>query len=137
MLSTKPPLSFTARIIRGAGRGKRLGVPTINLDLGPIPDELPEGIYAVRVRFGEEEQFLEAVMHFGPRPVFQDSRSCEVHLLTGKSQIPNPKSQTLTVEVVKRLRDVRNFEDAGALKEQMAKDIAEAIFLLHSGRDAQ
>ena len=122
---------FTAKIIRGAGRGKTLGYPTLNLALEDIPDGLEEGIYAVRARVGESETLLPAVMHYGARPVFEDTRSCEIHIL---GKIPNsqfPIPNILTVEVVQWLREVRDFESEESLKEQIAKDIAKAQTLLH------
>lgn len=122
-------LSFTAKMIKGAGRGKRLGSPTINLDLKQVPSELQEGVYAVRARIGEGERSV-ATMHYGPRPTFGDTASCEVHLLTEKFQILSTKFQTITVEVVERLRDVRKFESEEALKRQIAEDIAEAREIL-------
>ena len=125
-------LVFRATIIRGAGRGKTLGTPTFNLALEEIPGTLTDGVYAVYARVGGSEPF-KAVMHFGPRPTFDGSRSCEVHLLEraalrlGSGQAySEQRAVTLTVEVRKRLRDVKRFETPEALKEQIAKDIADA-----------
>ena len=125
-------LVFRATIIRGAGRGKTLGTPTFNLALEEIPGTLTDGVYAVSARVGGSEPF-KAVMHFGPRPTFDGSRSCEVHLLAEKSEIRNPKSERLKVEVVERLRDVKRFKTPKALKEQIVSDIAQAKVLFTEG----
>ncbi len=42
--------SFQARVIRGAGRGKSLGTPTLNLDRRDVPEDLEEGIHACLVK---------------------------------------------------------------------------------------
>ncbi len=110
-------ISFTARTIRGSGRGRDLGVPTINLDLRDISKDLKEGIYACFV------QGLPAVMHYGPRPVFRDTPSCEIHLLDADIHSPPPE---VTVEIVTRLRDVRDFPSEEALKAQIDLDIDKA-----------
>ena len=109
----------------GSGRGKRLGIPTINLSVGSVPEEFLEGIYACRARL--EDEWEPAVMHFGPRPVFKDTPSCEVHLLDrAVSQVPDE----MTVEIVAFLRDVRDFPSVEALQEQIAEDIRQARAIL-------
>ena len=139
-------IAFTALVIRGSGRGKALGTPTMNLDLQSVPEELTEGVYAVRARIAEGD-WHEATMHYGPRPTFGDVVSCEIHLLTEKSKIRNLKSETntpfdsaqgkkyeirMTVVVVQRLRGVKKFAGPEELKKQIARDIARAHEVLSS-----
>lgn len=120
---------FTANVILGAGRGKGLGTPTLNLRLEDIPASLGEGIYACtisveeRATSNEQRANLPAVAHYGPRPVFNDSRSFEVHVL---DVALGPPPQTVTVEIVARLRDVADFLSEEALKAQIAEDIESA-----------
>ncbi len=63
--------SITTTQVRGNGRGKWLGFPTINL---AIPDgvSLKEGVYAVRVTIASKQ--FQGAMHYGPVPVFKDER---------------------------------------------------------------
>ncbi len=114
-------LTFTARVISGAGRGKRLGTPTMNMNLADVPHDLAEGIYVCRTD-GES-----AVMHYGPRPVFRDTTSCEVHLL---DRVLERAPDTIIVEVIHKLRDVRDFPSPEALMAQIADDIAQARGIL-------
>ena len=114
-------LSFSANIISGAGRGKGLGTPTLNLDLAHVPAELEEGIYAC-VANGQP-----AVMHYGPRLVFKDSTTCEVHLL---DTTPPPDLAELSVQVLERIRDVRDFPTPDALREEITRDIARTRAIL-------
>ncbi|MDD5470075.1 MAG: riboflavin kinase [Candidatus Peribacteraceae bacterium] len=110
-------ISFTAATTTGAGRGKGLGTPTINLNLEHVPAALEEGIYACMAN-GQP-----AVMHYGPRPVFRDSTTCEVHFL---DTTPPPDLAELSVQVLERIRDVRDFPTPDALKKQIEADILHA-----------
>ncbi|HAI98567.1 TPA: hypothetical protein DCL30_03460 [Candidatus Peribacteria bacterium] len=115
---------FTARIVPGTGRGKRMGVPTFNLDLPSVPADLSEGIYAAYASL--DGQRLPAVVHYGPRLFHGESTSFEVHLLDS----PPPPASSLTVEMVERLRSVRSFATEEALKAQIAMDMAQARAIL-------
>ena len=124
-------LSFTARTITGSGRGRLLGTPTINLDLRDVPLEFQHGIYACRVAVASRQSpvasTLSAVLHYGPRPVFDDSVACEVHILDERL---NAKPAKITVTVVQRIRDVENFAGAEKLKEKIAEDILKSREIL-------
>jgi len=122
---SSPLFHFTARVVRGAGRGRTIGSPTLNLDLQAVPDTLKPGIYACFASWGRTRTM--AAMHFGPRPVFHDSLACEVHVI-GKKILRAP--QEITVEVAERLRDIRNFPSIEALQEQISLDIAQARAIL-------
>lgn len=118
MTSSPFPLSFTAAVVAGAGRGRTIGSPTINLRLADVPKGLRDGIYACRVRLGRK--IFPAAMHVGPRVVFRDTRSCEVHVIDHAIRRAPVR---LTVEVIKRLRSVRDFSTVSALQRQIARDI--------------
>ena len=113
-----PPLRFTAHVITGSGRGKTLKVPTINVDLADVPRELQEGIYACWVTI--EEKHLPGALHYGPRPVFGDTQSCEVHVIDGSM---DRVEDTVVIEIVGRVRDVRDFPSQEALLEEIQRDI--------------
>lgn len=113
------PISvFSARTVAGRGRGRGLGTPTINCDLADVPTELEDGVYACVVAFDGET--APAAMHLGPRPVFRDTRTCEVHLLDRALDV-SPKR--LDIRVIERLRDVLDFPSPEALRAQITDDI--------------
>jgi|TARA_B100002003_G_scaffold249345_1_gene285421 riboflavin kinase/FMN adenylyltransferase len=113
-------IEFTASAISGAGRGKEYGIPTININLASVPEELEEGIYACFVEIEDDPTRYMGAMHYGPRPVFQDSRACEIHLLDANlSSLP----ASATVSVVQYLREIKDFPSVDALKEQILDDI--------------
>lgn len=119
--------SFTARIISGAGRGHTIGSPTINLHLQDIPAELTEGIFAC-FAFLDDHRFPGALF-YGPRPVFHDTPTCEVHLI---DTVPEGVPETITVQVIGFLRSVQNFPTVSNLQEQIHRDVSQARAMLAS-----
>jgi len=104
---------------RGAGRGKTIGVPTINL-APPDPRKLlpPDGVYAVRV--GARGARYGGMMNQGPRPTFGIAeRALEIHMFGFAGEL---YGETVTVEWVRRLRDVQTFPSRDALVAQLTRD---------------
>lgn len=121
------PIRFTSSPIAGAGRGKKLNVPTINLDLQTVPPTMQHGVYACLVSLDSGKTWLQSATHYGPRPVFQDSVSFEVHLLDTTIATP---PQSMQVQVIARLRDVQNFLSPDELKAAIAQDISQTRAIL-------
>src|SRR3989338_4788135 len=117
-------IEFTARTIPGSGIGKRMGFPTINLNLSDIPKSLPEGVYAGFV-FPEK---LPCAISYGPRPTVNGDTSFEVHLIN-KELLETPSK--MTIRLIARLRNIRNFKSVAELKEQIGKDIVNANAVLN------
>ena len=120
------PYAVTGRVERGAGRGRQIGVPTANVGL-PDGRKLlpPDGVYAVWVtiagRGKGDGARMGGVMNQGSRPTFGvTERGLEVHLLDFTGELVG---ETLTIEWVRRLRDVRTFPSREALVAQIATDL--------------
>ncbi|HEU5050609.1 MAG TPA: riboflavin biosynthesis protein RibF [Gemmatimonadales bacterium] len=127
------PYSVSGRVERGAGRGRTIGVPTINLAAPPARKLLPpDGVYAVRVdtpvgRFG-------GMLNQGGRPTFGDTgRNLEAHLFGFEGDL---YGRAVRVEWVARIRDVRRFASADELKSQLAHDRARAEALLAEAHES-
>ena len=120
----------TGVVERGAGRGRTIGIPTINL-APPDPRKLlpPDGVYAVWVELpgkgeGGSGRRHGGMMNQGPRPTFGvTARALEVHLFDFAGEL---YGETVTVEWVRRLRDVRTFPSREALVEQLGRDAVAA-----------
>ena len=120
----------TGVVERGAGRGRTIGIPTINL-APPDPRKLlpPDGVYAVWVELpgkgeGGRGRRHGGMMNQGPRPTFGvTARALEVHLFDFAGEL---YGETVTVEWVRRLRDVRTFPSREALVEQLGRDAVAA-----------
>jgi riboflavin kinase / FMN adenylyltransferase len=132
-------------VVQGAGRGRKLGVPTANIRT--LNELLPAiGVYAVRARLladpaheaGDSQKPLGGAANLGLNPTFRDDcalaggpgrapLSLEVHLFDFAEDI---YGRTLRVEFVSRLREERRFPGIDALKQQIAADISVARRLL-------
>jgi riboflavin kinase / FMN adenylyltransferase len=113
------PYSVSGKVVQGAGRGRTIGIPTINL--GEVPGNKlfpPDGVYAVWVetpagRFG-------GMLNQGPRPTFGEAtRSIETHLFGFTGDLYD---RWVKLEWVERLRDTRKFASATELMTQLATD---------------
>jgi riboflavin kinase/FMN adenylyltransferase len=121
------PYSVTGAVVRGAGRGRTIGVPTINL-APPHPRKLlpPDGVYAARVAWRGGAH--GAMVNLGARPTFgEHARALEAHLFDFVGEV---YGETVTVEFVRRLRDVVRFPSAEALRRQLEADRRVAVAAL-------
>jgi riboflavin kinase/FMN adenylyltransferase len=113
------PYSFRGPVVHGLGRGHDLGFPTANIPAPGGNKLLPcQGIYAVRASLRTD--IRDGLLHLGPRPTFAGSPpSIELFILDFDRDI---YGETVRVDFLKRLRDVRPFATAEALVEQMRLD---------------
>ena len=119
------PYAIQGKVVRGAGRGRTIGIPTINLE-SPDPRKLlpPDGVYAVDVTIGPgttgNGQRFGGMMNQGPRPTFgEQARTLEIHLFDFEGEL---YGETVNVVWVKRLRDVQTFPSREALVAQLERD---------------
>jgi riboflavin kinase/FMN adenylyltransferase len=121
------PYLVSGEVVRGAGRGRSLGVSTANVATSDARKLLPpDGVYAVRaaVRGAASREGARAVANLGTRPTFGGGeRVLEVHVLDGEHAL---YGATLSVAFLERLRDERRFESQEALVAQIARDVARA-----------
>jgi riboflavin kinase / FMN adenylyltransferase len=116
---------FLAKVIQGSGRGKRIGSPTINMDLNDVPADMEEGIYACWANI--DGTWQAGALHYGPRPVFKDISSCEVYLLdTTVNDVPS----TIEIALVAYLRPVLDFPSVEALTRQITEDVTQTRAML-------
>jgi riboflavin kinase / FMN adenylyltransferase len=113
------------KVERGAGRGKGLGFPTVNLLLEPGQD-VAHGIYAVRVE--HKGRRYHAAGYVGPRPTFGgDKPVLEAYLLDFVGDL---YGEEIEVEFIEKLRGDETFANGEALAAQMHHDCARAGALL-------
>ena len=118
--------SLTGTVIKGAGRGKSIGVPTANLDVWSELMIPPAGVYAGFATVGGE-RFLAAT-NIGVKPTFGAAElSIEAHLLGFERDIYGA-ALDLTFEM--RLRPERKFDGVAELVAQIQADVAETRKLL-------
>jgi riboflavin kinase / FMN adenylyltransferase len=114
-------------VVRGAGRGRRLGFPTANV---AVREELlpAKGVYAARARLCSGE-VMDAAVSIGTNPTFTEGTEIvvEAFLLDFDADLYD---RILVLELVRRLRPERRFPDAEALIEQMAHDVRQTREIL-------
>jgi len=97
-------------IRKGKGYGKILGFPTANIEL---PQEVEGGIYAAEATI-DGHRYIAAVF------IDPAERLLEANLLDFSGEI---YGKTLRVELMKKIRESKKFEDENALKRSIASDI--------------
>ncbi len=123
------PYLLRGEVVEGDKRGRQLGFPTANV----LPDEralVPgRGVYAGHVWVGSER--YGACTNVGTAPTFErrDSR-VEAHLLDYGGDL---YGKVVDVTFEERLRPERRFAGVEELKEQIARDVAEARRVLGEG----
>jgi riboflavin kinase / FMN adenylyltransferase len=113
------PYGVVGQVGPGEQRGRRLGVPTINLNEISHRKLLPpDGVYAVRVEW--RGGGAGGMMNQGPRPTFQDGRRVlEAHIFDFDGDL---YGEWVRIQWVKRLRDTERFDSVEHLKQQLQHD---------------
>jgi riboflavin kinase/FMN adenylyltransferase len=117
-------------VVRGDGRGRELGYPTANLSLPRYAAVPADGIYACWfIRSGADgEQRRQAAVSVGTNPTFSGrERRVEAFVLDIDEDL---YGQRVSLDFVRRLRDMEKFDSAEALVEQVHKDVAQTRDIL-------
>ena len=121
------PYLLRGEVIEGDRRGRTIGFPTANV----LPDErvlVPgRGVYAGHVWVGSER--YGACTNVGTAPTFDRRESkVEAYLLDYEGDL---YGKVVDVTFQECLRPEKRFSGIGELKEQIARDVAEARKILH------
>lgn len=129
------PYSLRGVVVHGFERGRRLGFRTANLAAPEGGKLIPgAGVYAVRATL--RWRILEGLLHLGPRPTFPGSPpSIELYLLEFDEEI---YGESVRVDFLARLREVRPFASAEELVRQLRRDEEQARrFFRHQTADGR
>ncbi len=114
-------VSCCGRVVRGDGRGRKLGFPTANINpprqLIPAP-----GVYQAQAIIGDKTYW--GMVNVGYRPSFTKPdipANIEVHIFDFRKNI---YGMTITVQFLKKIRDEKWFPSPEALVNQLKKDQA-------------
>ena len=117
----RPPALY-GTVVRGDGRGRTLGYPTANVDLGGslLP---PAGVYQGVVSL--RGQRFAAVANIGTRPTFPGAQPerplLEIHVPGVDFEF---YGEAIEFELIRKIRDERRFPSREALIDQIRLDVA-------------
>jgi riboflavin kinase/FMN adenylyltransferase len=120
------PFAIQGEVIHGDKRGRALGWPTANMELGNYLRPA-YGIYAVRVHLDDDSEYA-GVASLGVRPTFDPPRELLEAVLFGFDG--DLYGRTIEVALHHYLRPELKFGSVEELKAQMDKDAARARELL-------
>jgi riboflavin kinase / FMN adenylyltransferase len=115
--------SLSGRVVHGNQLGGRIGFPTANLDASGLILP-PNGVYAGHVLHAGKT--YRAVLNIGVRPTLKEAAPAlhiEAHLLDFAGKL---YGEELEIEFAEKLREEKKFSSVEELKQQIARDIAEA-----------
>ncbi len=119
---------YLTRQIKGAGRGRKIGFPTINLSIDESLD-IDDGIYAAWVTIADRTYM--GALHFGPVPTFHENKkTLEVYLLDTKDSILELIDGEIEIDFVKKIREIENFQNISDLSNKIAEDVKAVIEIL-------
>ena len=114
--------ALSGPVVHGDGRGRRINIPTANIDY-PKDKVIPvNGVYACWAWIGEERH--PAAVNIGINPTFtpdKETSNVEAHILDFDREL---YGQELKLEFVEYLREELKFNSVEALLEQIHADIA-------------
>jgi len=121
--------NLSGPVIHGDGRGRKINIPTANIDY-PKQKVIPaNGIYVCWATVGSKK--YKAATNIGFNPTFTPDKtipSLEAHLLDFDHDL---YGQEVKLEFVARLRDELKFNSVDALLEQIHNDINKTSELLN------
>ncbi len=130
------PYRVTGKVVQGDGRGRRLGIPTANIQPGDPNKLLPHnGVYLVSSIIDGVKVY--GMANIGTRPTFTDDvhPRLEVHFLSFNRGLYDKE---LTVSFLKFIRKERKFESFDLFLSQVFDDrdvCLDAIEQLEKGQD--
>ncbi|MBW6491314.1 MAG: bifunctional riboflavin kinase/FAD synthetase [Lentimicrobium sp.] len=121
------PYSVTGKVVRGNQIGKLIGYPTANLFIEEPNKLIPAmGVYASKVTY--KGDIFNGMTNIGLRPTIN------AHKLTIETNIFDFDSdiyyESITVELIRRIRNEKKFGNLEILKNQLAIDKGKALNLL-------
>lgn len=130
------PFELAGAVARGEQLGRRIGIPTANLDPASIEGLMipGDGVYAGSARLADGRRFPAAIS-VGDKPTFDEKRlTVEAHLLDYTSPAGQELyGQEIVFTIARWLRDQYPFPSVGELTDQMSRDIDATRRLDRSG----
>ena len=115
-------------VIHGEARGRKLGIPTINMAYPEKKVMVAKGVYASRITI--QDEIYTAVTNVGTRPTFHDEDHVVIESFLLENAFDNLYGKSARIEFVEFLRPEIKFPSAKDLVDRIHQDIAEAKEIL-------
>ena len=122
------PYALTGNVVHGDGRGRKLNIPTANIEISPEKAIPANGVYACWVYVDDVK--YPVVTNVGIRPTFTPDKAeanIEAHILDFDSNLYEKK---LHLEFIDFLRPEKKFNGVDELLSQIHADIKKAKEIL-------
>ena len=117
--------SIIGVVQKGRRIGKKLGVPTCNIDIKNYVIAKP-GVYSVRVKVNNSNKIFKGIANLGYRPTFGEKKILlEVNLFNFSGNLYN---KSLNVSFYNFIRSEKKFNDHQELIRQIERDLKQAKF---------
>ena len=124
--------SIIGVVQKGRRIGKKLGVPTCNIDIKNYVIAKP-GVYSVRVKVNNSNKIFKGIANLGYRPTFGEKKILlEVNLFNFSGNLYN---KSLNVSFYNFIRSEKKFNDHQDLIKQIEKDLKQAKFDLKKNNE--
>lgn len=117
------PFRLEGTVIKGEGRGRKIGFPTANILVSPdliVPDK---GVYISRTT--NKGMTYNSITNIGNNPTFNtsDNLFIETHLFDFDDYL---YGEQIEIELYKKVRDEKKFSSVNELVDQIKKDVESA-----------
>lgn len=114
------PFHLEGVVIKGEGRGKKIGFPTANIQVSQDLIVPQKGVYVTRTIY--KEMTYNSVTNIGNNPTFKDSN--QVHIETNLFDFNNDiYGESLDIQFIRKIRDEKKFSTVNDLVKQISVDV--------------
>lgn len=117
----KPIFHFSGQIVSGKGNGKKVGMPTANIDWIQSENDLPKlGVYISKIVI--DAVCYQGLTNFGMRPSVDDDETItlETYILDFDQEILGKQAD---LYLIKYIRETVKFNSLQETHQQVLKDI--------------
>ncbi|OGD52603.1 hypothetical protein A3J78_01235 [Candidatus Beckwithbacteria bacterium RBG_13_35_6] len=132
-----PDKWLTTKVVKGSGRGKRLGFPTINLDYKITKlQDYKWGVYLCEIKFPNNLILYYSnslvhfgLLHYGPRATFKEFKpQLEIYIFDFNKNIK--AGEKVKFRLIRLIRKTKKFDSSEELVKQIRKDVKKAELII-------
>lgn len=107
-------------VVKGEGRGKKIGFPTANIQCSPDLIIPQNGVYVTRTHYNE--MIYHSITNIGHNPTFKDTK--QIHVETNIFDFNlDIYGEKLEIEFLSKIRDEKKFPTVNHLVDQIKADV--------------